>query len=168
MGCHLKIGAPRTGSPVFQVLLTDAQLGDDRTVTVDVLLSQIVQQAAALADHLQKAAAAVIIMDVGAQMLGKLVDAVGQDRNLDFRRTGVALMGRVLFDDLVFDFLADHSVFHLSIIFARIPSSGRVCPEPRRYPETERLGIPLNYTTDFLFVKLKIKNIFKKQEFFDF
>ena len=63
-------------------LLTQAQLSDQGTVTVDVLLCQIVQQVAALTNHLQQATAAVIVMDVGTQMLGELVDAVGEDSNL--------------------------------------------------------------------------------------
>ena len=43
-------------------LLTQAELGDDRAVTVDVLLGQIVQQAAALTDHHEKAAAGVVVL----------------------------------------------------------------------------------------------------------
>jgi hypothetical protein len=50
-------------------------------------------------------------MDVGAEVIGELVDAVGEDCNLNLRGTGVALVGCVLSNNLVFDFLTDHSVF---------------------------------------------------------
>ena len=96
------------------VLLTDTQLGDDRSVAVDVLLGQVVQQAAALADHHEKAAAGVIVVLVGAQVLGELLDAVGEDRDLDLGGAGVALMGGVLGDELGFCFLGNHEKIHLS------------------------------------------------------
>ena len=111
--------------PLPQLLLTKTQSGDQSTIAVDVLLAQIVQKVPALADHLQQAAAAVVVVDMGAQMISQLVDAVGQNGNLNLGGTGVALMGRILFDDLVFDFFPNHCVFHLSEYIARILSSGR-------------------------------------------
>ena len=83
-----------------KILLTDAQLGDDSTVTVDILLCQVVQQVAALTDHHQQAAAGVVVVLVYTQVLGQLVDAGGEDGDLDFGRTGVALVGSILQDDL--------------------------------------------------------------------
>ena len=71
-------------------------MSDDGAIAVDVLLGQVVQQAAALADHHEKAAAGVVVVLVLTQMLGQLVDAGGQDRDLDLGGTGVALMGRIL------------------------------------------------------------------------
>ena len=61
----------------------------------------------------------MIVMDVGTQMLGELVDAVGEDSNLYLGGTGVALMGSVLGDDLIFYFFADHNKFHLSIFYPK-------------------------------------------------
>ena len=42
--------------------LPDAQLGDEGTIALDVLLLQVVQQTAALADHLQQAAVGVLVL----------------------------------------------------------------------------------------------------------
>ena len=42
---------------LFSNLLTDTQLGDQGTITLDVLLGQIVQQTTALTDHHLHAAA---------------------------------------------------------------------------------------------------------------
>ena len=60
-----------------------------------------------------------LLMMVGKRrkMLGQLVDASGQDSNLNFGRTGVALVGSVSQDNFSLLVLQDHCVFHLFIIF---------------------------------------------------
>src|SRR5437660_7592481 len=78
----------------------DAEPLPDRAVAVDVLLGQVLQQPAAAADQQQQPAAAVVVVFVHLQVLGQVVDPPGQQRNLDFRRTGVTLTGRVLRQDL--------------------------------------------------------------------
>ena len=78
-----------------------------RAVAVDVLLGQVVQEVAALTDHHEEAAAAVVVVLVHPQVLGQLVDAGGEDGNLDLGRTGVALMGCILGNDLGFLFLSE-------------------------------------------------------------
>ena len=95
----------------FADLLTQAELCDDRTIAVDVLLGKIVQKASALTDHHQKAAAGMVVVLVDAKVLGELVDPGGQNSDLDLGRTGVAGMGRVLLDDSSLFFFAHHSVF---------------------------------------------------------
>ena len=62
-------------TPPRFLLLTDAQLGDDGTIALDVLGHQVVQHLAALTDHLQQAAAAVVVVLVDLQVLGQLLDA---------------------------------------------------------------------------------------------
>ena len=106
--------------PFLRKLLAQTQLSDQGTITVDVLLLQIGQQIAAAADHLEQAAAAVVVMLVALQMLGQVVDARGEQRNLDLRRTGVALNALSQSDDgLLFDsrFLA-HNRYLFQVIFA--------------------------------------------------
>jgi hypothetical protein len=44
-----------------------------------------------------------MVMLVHLEVLGQVVDPAGQQRNLDFRRTGVTLTGCVLRDDLLLD-----------------------------------------------------------------
>ena len=86
--------------PYFRIfLLTDTQLSDQGTVTVDVLLLQVGQQITTAADHLEQAAAAVVVMLVGLEVLGQVVDTSGQQSNLDLRRTGVTLVDGCLGDD---------------------------------------------------------------------
>ena len=96
---------------LFSDLLADTQLGDQGTIALDILLHEIVEQAAALTDHLVQTAAGVIVLRVLLEVLGQLSDTLGEDGDLDFRRTGVSLVGAVGFDDsglLVFE---HHSVF---------------------------------------------------------
>src|SRR5689334_12851166 len=79
-------------------LLTRAELRDEIGVTRLVLAAEVIEQRPALVDHHQKAAARVIVLRVGLEMLGQRVDAVGEDRNLDFGRTGVALAAAMILD----------------------------------------------------------------------
>ena len=105
--------------PVFAKLLAQTQLGDEGTVTVDVLLLQIGQQVAAAADHLEQAAAAVVIVLVGLEVLGQVIDASGQQSDLNLGRTGVTLVqGGLLDDGLLFDsgFLAHDTNLFLNQI----------------------------------------------------
>ena len=53
-------------------LLTQTQLGDQGTITLDVLLGQIVQQTTALTDHHLHTTTAVEVMGMNLQMSGQL------------------------------------------------------------------------------------------------
>ena len=79
--------------------LADVQLRNDGTVALDVLLGQVVEQAAALTDHLVHAKTAVVVVGMTLQVLGELADTLGKNGDLDFGRTGVVLVGGVLADD---------------------------------------------------------------------
>ena len=83
----------------MRTLLTDTQLGDEGTIALDVLLGQIVQQAAALTDHLVQAPAAVVVVGVYLQVLGELIDPLGEDGDLNLGGTGVGFVGAVGLDD---------------------------------------------------------------------
>jgi len=93
-------------------LLSQVQLFDDRAVTLDIGLLQVAQKVSSVTDHLQKAAAAVVVLVIGLQMLGEVVDSVGQKRDLNLGRTGVALVGSILLNNCLL-FVFQHC-FHLS------------------------------------------------------
>ena len=90
-------------------LLTQAELCNDCTIAVDVLLGEVVEKASALADHHQKAAAGMVVLLVLTQMLGQGVDPGSEDSDLNLGRTGITGMGRVLLDNGSFFFFAHHS-----------------------------------------------------------
>ena len=61
----------------------------NRLVAGQVGLMEIVQQTAALSYHLEQAAARTMVLDVLLQMLGQMVDPLGQERHLHIRGPGV-------------------------------------------------------------------------------
>src|SRR5262245_8628889 len=79
-------------------LSADTELVDDRPVPPSILVLEIFQQAPPLPDQHQQAPPRVMILRVSLEMLGQSVDPLGEERDLDFRRTGVAFMGLELLD----------------------------------------------------------------------
>src|SRR5690242_18900157 len=107
-GPALALGAGGYGMSVLSIfscsaprtLAADAEPLPNRAVAVDVLLGQVFQQPAAAADQQQQPATAVVVVLVHLQVLGQVIDPPGQQRDLDLRRAGVTLTGRVLRQDL--------------------------------------------------------------------
>jgi len=69
--------------------MAQLQLFGDRLITSQINILQISEQAAALADHDQKPAARAVVFFVGLQMLGQMVDAMREQRDLHVRRARV-------------------------------------------------------------------------------
>src|SRR6185437_6297833 len=79
---------------------TQAETADQRLVALGVLALQVTEQAAAMVDHLQKATTRMMVLLVRLEMVGQLLDARGQQRDLHLRRTGVGRCAAVILDDL--------------------------------------------------------------------
>lgn len=90
------------------LLLSEAELLDDGTVTVDVLLLEIVQKITTLTDHFEKAATGVVIIVVGLQVLGEVGNSLCENGDLYLGRTCVTLVHSVGLDDLCFYFFVKH------------------------------------------------------------
>src|SRR6218665_1073175 len=91
----------RKGRPFRRSFLAaNAESTDQLGVTGFVLLLEIIKKRTAARHHLQKTTTGVVVLLVGLEVVGKGVDPLGQDRDLDFRRTGVALDGCVFLDKL--------------------------------------------------------------------
>jgi hypothetical protein len=82
-------------------LAAQAQPAYEAPVTFDVLLLQVLQEPAALANHLQETPPRMEIVFVLAHVLGHVPDTAGEQRNLYLRRTRVAVVGRILPDYFV-------------------------------------------------------------------
>ena len=52
-----------------------------------------------LADQLQEPAAGMVVLGVGLEMFGQVVDALGEDRDLNFRGAGVCFVLLVVADE---------------------------------------------------------------------
>ena len=90
-----------------------AQLGNDCTIALDILLLEVVEKVSSVTYHLLETAAAVVVVVVSLEVLGEVLDAAGKKRDLYLGRTGVALVGLVSVDNCLL-FVLDHDVFHLS------------------------------------------------------
>src|SRR6478736_5861449 len=79
-------------------LAPQTQLGDDRPVALDVVLLDVVEQPATTTHQHQEPSPAVMVLLVDLQVLGEVVDAVGEQCDLHLGRTGVGLVQSMLSD----------------------------------------------------------------------
>src|SRR6185436_17562286 len=80
-------------------LLTNAELVDDRAVALHVHLLEVVEEAAAPSDELQKAAAGVVVLRVRLEVLGEVGNSVREECDLHFWRSGIGVMHPILVDE---------------------------------------------------------------------
>src|SRR4051794_9098747 len=112
-------------------LAAQAELLDQGAVALEILALQVVQEAAAPSDELEQAATRVVVVLVRAEVLGQLVDALGQHRDLDLGRAGVRLVLAELPDMLQLLFLREG---HLSPLVDVSPRSQLAAKEERARP----------------------------------
>ncbi len=79
--------------------LAEVELGQERVIAVQVARLQVGEELATTIRQHDQAATGVEILAVGAQVLGQVGDAGGDQRDLDFRRTGILGVLLVLLDD---------------------------------------------------------------------
>src|SRR5262245_13083609 len=76
--------------PVLRpVLLPDPEPADQLGVPIGVLALQVVQQTPPLADQLEEPASRVMILRMSLEVFREVVDALAEQRNLNFGRAGV-------------------------------------------------------------------------------
>ena len=88
-------GKAFAGEGARATLLADAELLDDAFVAIGIVLLQVVEQATALADEHEQAAARAVVFFVRLEVLRQLTDALTQQCDLDFGATGVGSVGRI-------------------------------------------------------------------------
>ena len=79
-----------------------------------IFFGKVSQKFFAAADHVQKTAAGAVIFFVGAEMLSELIDALGENCNLNFGGSGIAFKTCEFGDDCGFDVF-----FHNRILSCR-------------------------------------------------
>src|SRR5690242_4380816 len=82
-------------------LAAESEPSDDGAVARVVLLQQVCEKATALADELEEAATRMIVLRKAAEMVREGLDPLRQERDLDLRRAGIAVIDGVLGDDLL-------------------------------------------------------------------
>src|SRR5918995_1976996 len=90
---------PGPGRETLVSSAADAELLDQRAVARLVLLLHVVEKRAALGNHLQEATPGMVVLGVGLEVVGEVVDALGQDGDLDLRRAGIAGFVRMFLDE---------------------------------------------------------------------
>src|SRR5206468_11037177 len=78
--------AQTSGAPRRSLLATQPQLLDHFAITLDLGRLEVVEQAPALTHHPQQATARRMIALVDLEVLGEVLDLLGQQRDLDFGR----------------------------------------------------------------------------------
>jgi hypothetical protein len=81
--------------------MPQSQVADELTVPRDIGLLQILEETAPLADHLEQAAAAVVILHVSIEVSPKVVDASREEGDLDRGAATIVLVELILLDDVV-------------------------------------------------------------------
>ncbi len=94
--------APLWAKRPTTTLLTKTELGDQGTIARNITALEIIKHAATLADHLQKATARGVILRVGLEVLGEVVDTLCEQCNLYLWRARVFVVLLVLVDDRCF------------------------------------------------------------------
>ena len=73
-----------------------------------------------MADHFQQTTAGMVILAMFLEMTGQAVDACGQERDLNFRRSGITLGALKIGNDLCFGCVVEsHLRLLLSCSFVR-------------------------------------------------
>lgn len=94
-------------------LFTDAQTSNQGTVTFNIHLHQVIKHTSSLTYHLQQATTGMVILFVGSQVLGQIVDSLCENCDLYLWRTSVTLVRCILADYNCFFFFHQHREFHL-------------------------------------------------------
>ena len=80
-------------------LLADAQLRDNRLVTLGIVLLQVIQQATPSAYHHQQAAPGGVVLLMRFEVVGQLANTLAQDRDLHFRAAGISRVRAIAVDN---------------------------------------------------------------------
>ena len=67
------------------LLAPQAQLGDEASIPIHVLTTQIVEKPSTPTDHQEQTTTTVMIMLVVTKMFSQMVDPLGEERHLNFR-----------------------------------------------------------------------------------
>ncbi len=89
-------------------LFSQTKLLQKLTILVDIGLFHILEQTPALADHLEQAPATGMVLRVCLEVSLQVIDAGGQQRDLDGAGTGISLRTTKFGDDFSLLFLGQH------------------------------------------------------------
>src|SRR6056297_1084208 len=77
--------------PSSKLLFAQTQLLDQCVVSLHIFLLEIGEQIAALIHHHQQTTTRMVVLVVGLEVFGEVLDALCQDRDLDFGAARIAI-----------------------------------------------------------------------------
>jgi|SRR6185437_15968456 len=83
--------------------MTESKLADEPAIPFEVRPLHVVEQPATTTNHLEQSAATVIVLLMGSKVVGQIIDALGEERDLHGGGPAVGLVCSVFFDDRCFD-----------------------------------------------------------------
>ena len=86
-------------------LAAQAKLLNDRLVTVQIRLLEVIKEFSPTGCHHQQAASGMEILAVRFQVFRKMSDTGGEQSDLHFTRSGILVVGTVFFDYVLFVYL---------------------------------------------------------------
>ncbi len=84
--------------------MTEFQFLGDGLIARNIGFMEVVQQPTALTDHHEQATARAVVLVIALKVSGKVIDALGEQRNLHVGGTGVLLVQLELLDGFGFGF----------------------------------------------------------------
>jgi len=86
-------------------LTAQAKLLDNRLVTIQIRLLEVIKELSPTGCHHQQAATGMEILAVRFQVFRKMSDTGGEQGDLHFTRSGILVVGTVFFDYVLFVYL---------------------------------------------------------------
>ena len=86
-------------------LAAQAKLLDDRLVTFQIRLLEVIKELSPTGCHHQQSATGMEILAVRFQVFRKMSDTGGEQGDLHFTRSGILVVGTVFFDYVLFVYL---------------------------------------------------------------
>src|SRR5579862_212780 len=102
-------------------LVPQSKLSDELAIPLEVRPLHVVEDSATAPDHLEQTTAAVVVLGVQAEMIGEIVDSLGEERYLELGRTAIGLVCPVLFNERSLD--ERHYVYSPDAFLSRWPNS---------------------------------------------
>ena len=81
-----------------RALVTEPELLDERAIRRQLAALEVLKEPATRPDHFEQPPPTVMVLGVGAEMVGELVDPLREERDLDLGRAGVPFVPAVLDD----------------------------------------------------------------------
>ena len=123
-------------------LFADSKPLDDALIATNIFLFEVGQQTAPLADHLEEAATGMMVLAMRLEVLGKVGNALAQNRNLYLWRARVRTVELIVSDQVSLSILGERQIGSsvILLIFPFFSSRGILTQGPRAVKDTGSWG----------------------------